>query len=135
VVRLAHCLRVDLSTGALGRSPIVGAFWAWAVISGRASVVAKTADRTIEALRVLKMVRDSAVQARIKAISQLKVIRVTAAPDLRESLDPLYAKTLVRRCEGLPTPDPREPTGAATTCVMLRLAQLILALTAGASHT
>lgn len=106
-----------------------------AVISGRACVVAKTADGSIEALRVLKMVRDSAVHARTRAINQLKAILVTAAPELRESLRSLGAKTLVRRCADLPAADPREPTEVATTCALRRLAQRILALTAEANDT
>lgn len=104
-----------------------------AVISGRASVVAKTGDGPIEALRVLKMVRDSAVRARTQAINQLKAILVTTPPGLRESLHPLGTKTLVRRCADLSDPDPHETTGVATVCALRRLAQRILALTAEAN--
>lgn len=106
-----------------------------AVISGRASAVAKTGDGPVEALRVLKMVRDSAVHARTKAINQLKAILVTAAPELRESLHGLGVKTLVRRCAELPATDLTEPAAAATTSALRRLAQRVLSLTNEANDT
>lgn len=100
-----------------------------AVISGRATAIAKTADGPVEALRVLKMVRDSAVHARTKAINQLKAILVTADPVLRESLTGLGAKTLVRRCAQLPDPDLATLAGLATTYALRALAARILVLT------
>jgi len=56
-----------------------------AVISGRAASVAKTGDGLVEAMRVLKLARDSAVNARTKAINQLRAILVSADPQLREA--------------------------------------------------
>lgn len=41
-----------------------------AVLAGSASAVAKTGDGPVEALRVLKLVKDSAVKARVQAINQ-----------------------------------------------------------------
>ena len=83
-----------------------------AVLSGRATATAKTGDGPVEALRMLKMVRDSAVHARTKAINQLKAILVTAKPDLRESLSGLGAKTLIRRCSTLEEPPAANASGA-----------------------
>jgi transposase len=77
-----------------------------AVVSGRCTATAKTTDGPVEALRVLKMARDSAVNARTKAINQLKAILVGADPELRESLTGLGPATLIRRCAELPDPEP-----------------------------
>jgi transposase len=53
-----------------------------AVLSGRATATAKTGDGVVEAMRVLKLARDSAVNARTKAINQLKAILINAEPKL-----------------------------------------------------
>lgn len=106
-----------------------------AVISGRATAIAKAADGPVEVLRVFKMVRDSAVHARTKAINQLKAILVTADPVLRESLSGVGAKTLVRRCAQLPDPDPAASAGLATIYALRALARRILVLTNEADET
>lgn len=106
-----------------------------AVLSGRATAIAKTAQGDVEALRVLKMVRDSAVQARTKAINQLKAILVTADPVLRESLHGLGSKTLVRRCAQLPEPmEQMSDVQVATRYALRVLADRILALTRDADE-
>jgi transposase len=74
---------------------------AYAVLSGRARATAKTSDGRVEAMRVLKIAKDSAVNARTKAINQLRAILVGAAPTLRESLTRLGPGTLIRRCADL----------------------------------
>ncbi len=74
------------------------------VISGRATTVAKTGDRTVEAIRVMRMARNSAVNAKVKAISQLKAIIVGADPALHDSLTGLGPNTLIRRCAELHEP-------------------------------
>jgi len=71
------------------------------VISGRSDSIAKTGDGLVEAMRVLKLARDSAVNARTKAINQLRAILVGADPQLRESLAGLGPGTLVRACAHL----------------------------------
>jgi transposase len=43
-----------------------------AVLSGRASAVAKTGDGPVEMVRILKMAKDSAIRSRSQAINQLK---------------------------------------------------------------
>jgi len=106
-----------------------------AVLSGRATAIAKTADGPVEALRVLKMVRDSAVHARTKAINQLKAILVTADPALRTTLTGLGAKTLVRRCANLPEPADRAAAQLATVYALQGLGRRILELTAEANES
>lgn len=72
-----------------------------AVLSGRATTTAKTGDGLVEAMRLLKLARDSAVNARTKAINQLKSIIVGADPALRESLAGLGPATLIHACADL----------------------------------
>jgi transposase len=105
-----------------------------AVLSGRASAIAKTGDGPVEALRVLKMMRDSAVHARTKAVNQLKATMVTADPALREALSGLGAKALVRRCSTLAEPTQDGISQRATVYVLRGLSQRILALTAEANQ-
>jgi len=105
-----------------------------AVLSGRATALAKTGDGPVEALRMLKLMRDSAVQARTKAINQLKATMVTADPALREALSGLGAKALVRRCSVLVEPTHDSISQRATVYVVRGLSQRILALTAEANQ-
>jgi transposase len=104
-----------------------------AVLSGRATVIAKTGDGHVEALRLLKMVRDTAINARTKSINQLKAILVTADPALRETLTSLGPATLIRRCAELPDPAAGAGVAAAAVIHTLRvLAERILRLKAEA---
>jgi transposase len=64
--------------------------------------VPKTADSSIESLRLLKIVRDSAVKARTTAMITLKATLVTAPDDLRAELEPLSDFRLVAACAALP---------------------------------
>lgn len=75
-----------------------------AVIAGRATAIAKTGDGAVEAVRVLKLARHSAVNASTKAINQLKAVIVGASPQLREMLTGLGPKMLIRHCAQLPDP-------------------------------
>jgi transposase len=92
-----------------------------AVLSGRASATAKTADGRVEALRVARMARNSAINASTKAINQLKAILVTASPALRESLTGLGPATLIRRCAELPDPPADATPVEQTVVVTLRI--------------
>jgi len=58
------------------------------VLAGLATAVPKTADGAIEALRVLKIARDTAVKARTTAMITLKATLVTATDELRAELHP-----------------------------------------------
>ena len=74
------------------------------VISGRATTIAKTGDGAVEAIRVMRIARNSAVNAKVKATNQLKAIIVGADPALRDSLTGLGPNTLIRRCAELADP-------------------------------
>lgn len=90
-----------------------------AVISGRAATIAKTGDGVVEAIRVIRTARNSAVNAQVKAVNQLKAVLVGADPALRDSMRGLGPATLIRRCAELPTPP--EDTSPAMTAVVFTL--------------
>ncbi|MGH3281184.1 MAG: IS110 family transposase [Trebonia sp.] len=92
-----------------------------AVVTGRATAVAKSGDGPVEAMRVLKIARTSAVRARAKAVNQLKAIIVSAPPELREQLAGLGPATLIKRCAALPYPDGRTGPAAHAVVTALRL--------------
>ncbi|MFF0501862.1 IS110 family transposase [Nocardia aobensis] len=99
-----------------------------AVLSGRASAIAKTGDGAAEILRMLKTAKDSAIKSRSQAINQLKAIIVRADPALRESLAGLSNPRLIRRCTELGHDAPTT-SSAAAAYTLRSLAQRILALT------
>lgn len=92
-----------------------------AVISGRATTIAKTGDGLVEAIRVMRIARNSAVNAKVKAINQLKAIIVGADPTLRESLTGLGPNTLIRRCAELPDVDDSASDADIAVIFTLRL--------------
>jgi transposase len=95
-----------------------------AVLGGRATGCPKSKDGPVEELRVLKVVKDSAVRNRTQAINQLKAILVSAPARLRESLAGLTNPALFKACAQL---DPDE--GAVHHALRL-LAHRIKQLTA-----
>jgi hypothetical protein len=72
-----------------------------AVLSGVATAVPKTADGTVEMIRVIKVAKDVAVKARTAAMVSLKAAMVNAPPQLREQLQDLPKMALIRRCAAL----------------------------------
>ncbi|MGW0633021.1 IS110 family transposase [Streptomyces sp. NPDC002758] len=72
-----------------------------AVLGGRATVTPKSKDGPVEDLRVLKIVKDSAIRSRTQAINQLKALVVGAEPTLRESLAGLTNRKLFAACAHL----------------------------------
>jgi transposase len=92
-----------------------------AVISGRSDTIAKAGDGLVEAMRVLKLARDSAVNAQTKAINQLRAILVGADPALRESLAGLGPGTLIRACASLRDPGEDASEVQRTVTYTLRL--------------
>lgn len=100
-----------------------------AVVSGRASAVAKGSDGPVEMLRLFKLAKSSAIKSRTQAINQLKAVLVSAGPALREPLAELGNAALIRRCAQFSAATPRGPRTAATWTLRL-LACRITALTA-----
>ncbi len=71
------------------------------VLGGRATGAPKSKDGPVEELRVLKVVKDSAVRNRTQAINQLKALLVSAPAQLRESLAGLTNPALFKACAAL----------------------------------
>ncbi|MDO0938984.1 IS110 family transposase [Streptomyces sp. DG2A-72] len=101
---------------------------AHAVLSGRATAAAKTANGPVETIRLFKMAKTSAVKSRSQAINQLKAILVAADPALRESLAGLSNPKLIRCCSELSHGEGSSPEAAARHTLRL-LARRILHLT------
>lgn len=99
------------------------------LLAGAATATPKTADGPVEALRVLKMAKDSAVKARVQAVNQLKALPVNAEPVLREQLASLTPARLLRACAAL---DPAEYDGvtAVVAYTLPSLAQRVRRLDA-----
>jgi transposase len=71
------------------------------VLAGKATSTPKLADGAIEAIRLVKIVRDTAVKAHTQAIITLKATLVTASDDMRAELEPLSDFQLVQTCAAL----------------------------------
>jgi transposase len=71
------------------------------ILTGAGTAAPKTADGAIEALRLLKIARDTAVKARSTAMIALKATLVTANDELRAELEPLTDYKLVEACAAL----------------------------------
>lgn len=98
-----------------------------AVLSGRATAIAKSGDGEVEMVRMFKLAKASAIKSRGQAINQLKAILVRAEPVLRESMAGLSNPALFRRCAQLDRTDPSDPASAAAFTLQL-LARRILEL-------
>jgi transposase len=99
-----------------------------AVISGRASALAKAADGPVAMLRMFKLAKASAIKSRAQAINQLKAVIVSAEPTLREALAGLSNAKLIRACTELAPDSPADPSTAASYTLRL-LARRIQHLT------
>ncbi|CAB4601093.1 MAG: transposase [Actinobacteria bacterium] len=69
-----------------------------AVQSGEANGAPKTADGSVEAIRLLSVARRSAIKARTQAANQMHAVVTTAPAELRTTLAGLNTKRLVDRC-------------------------------------
>ena len=82
------------------------------VLAGIATAVPKTADGASEMVRQIKIARDTAVKARSSAIIALKALIVNAPGELRETLEPLTDRQLIKRCAALEPGDLIDPTAS-----------------------
>lgn len=82
------------------------------VIGGDLVATPKRADGRIEAIRALKIPRNSAVKARTQCLNQMRSLIDTAPDELRESLRPLTAQHLVQTAARFRPGRPDEPTEA-----------------------
>ena len=93
----------------------------WTVLSGDAVGLPKSGDDTVEMVRVLRVARKTAVQARTQAMNALQAVVVTAPAELRELLRTLSGSTLVQKCARL-RPGPLTTPTAATKAALRSLA-------------
>ena len=71
-----------------------------AVLAGVARDYPKLGLDKVEMIRMLKIVKDSAIKARTQAINQMKALISTAPLELRHNLAGLNVRRLVARCDG-----------------------------------
>jgi transposase len=100
-----------------------------AALSGTADTTPKTGIGPVEAVRVLRMARDSAVKERTAAINQLKALIVTAPDGARATLRTLTPTALLHACLGFEVNearlhDPAEATKAALHAIATRISAL-----------
>jgi transposase len=99
-----------------------------AVLSGRARVLAKSADGPIEAMRALLVARRSARDARISFLNQIRHLGFTAPDDLRERLRPVTRAKLGATAAGLRPDLGSDVVTYATTLAMGQLGQRVVLL-------
>lgn len=73
------------------------------VLSGAGTATPKVRDAQIEAIRLLKIARDTAVKGHSAAMITLKAVLVTASDSLRGELEPMTDHKLVLACSRLDT--------------------------------
>ena len=107
-----------------GKSDPIDAYAAaMAVLSGRATGIPKSRDGLVEAVRVLRTARRSAVKARTQAMNQIRGMLVSAPAILREQVAGLDRTALIRTLARLrPGEDLSRPL-AATRAALRRLAR------------
>jgi transposase len=81
--------------------PIDAEAAARAVLAGIATGAPKHTGGTVEAIRVLRVARRSAIKARTEAIVQLRSLIITAPDDVRDGLRRLGMRPLVAACARL----------------------------------
>jgi transposase len=101
-----------------------------AVQSGRASGLPKGGDGRVEAIRALRIARDSAMEARGRVANQLHALRVTAPDTLRDELRGRSLVGLVRRAAAFRAPAAVDAPPAATRLALRSLARRYQALSA-----
>jgi len=93
------------------------------VLAGKAKVTPKLADGAVEAIRLTRIARNTAVKAHSQAIIALKATLVTAGEDLRMSLEPLSDHKLIVACAALDTDGDLADPDAAMRHVLASLAR------------
>ena len=101
-----------------------------AALNGDASVVPKSADGCVEAIRALTVARRSAIKARTVAANQINAVAVTAPEGLQDQLRGLTTPELVNACARLRPGTNSEPVTSATKKALRTLARRHQALTA-----
>ena len=114
---------------AQGKSDTIDAIdAARAVLSGRATGVAKTADGNVEAMRALLIAKRSGREARITCLNQVRHLGFTAPDELRERFQRVSRGTLAAQAAALrPRPD-SDAVLYATKLAMRSLGRRVLGI-------
>ncbi len=122
----------------LGKSdPVDAESAARAALSGEASGQPKSGDGQVEAIRVLRLARRSAIKARTQAANQTRDLIITAPDQLRGRLRALSTRERVDACARFRPAEVTEPVGAtkaALRTLALRHQQLSEEITALDAH-
>jgi transposase len=97
-------------------------------LANKGVVIPKLADGQVEAIRLVKIARDTAVKAHTTAIITLKAVLVTADQELRDQLEPLSDSKLVTACAALDGSGDLADPSVAMCHTLAALAQRWLAL-------
>lgn len=98
------------------------------VLAGTASATPKLAEGIVEAIRLVKIARDSAVNSHSQAMITLKATLVTASDELRAELEPLTDYKLVTACSALDVGENMADPVVAMRLVLASLARRWLEL-------
>jgi transposase len=98
------------------------------VLSGEATARAKDTTGVVEAIRQLKVARDSAVKSRTIALQQIRDLLVTGPDDLRQELARKSLLAKARHLAGLTPEGPLNDPGVAAITALSRLARRVTAL-------
>ena len=96
-----------------------------AALSGRAKSLPKSKDGAVEAIRVLGVAKRSARQARVKALTQVRHLVITAPDELRRRMKGLSVSALVKQGAKLRPSRSADPVTAATKAAISSLAHRI----------
>ncbi|MBS9536283.1 transposase, partial [Mycobacterium sp. M1] len=96
---------------------------AQAALAGEDLPVPKSSDGPVESIRVLNLVRDSAVKARANVLRQVHMLLVSAPASQRENLQKLSEKTLLDTLRRSRPADPVNGVGHATATALRHLAE------------
>ena len=99
-----------------------------AALGGRAQGHANSRDGAVEAIRVLVVAKRSARSARVKALTQMRHLIVTAPDQLRSRLKGLSVPTMVAEGARLRPGRSADPVTAATKASISSLAHRVLSL-------
>jgi transposase len=98
------------------------------MLTGEGMATPKTADGNVEALRMIKIARDTAVKAHTTTMITLKAVLVTCEHDLRDELAKLSDHKLILACVELPTTGDIGNPGVAAKRTLSALANRYLQL-------
>jgi len=91
------------------------------VLSGQATAAPKDTDGVVEAIRQIKVARDSAVKSRTVALQQIRDLLVTGPDQLRQEL---AGRTLPAKARALADRAPAAPAGSPEHAAITALARL-----------